>query len=113
MVGSCPGSGAGWMTEAGHDRDPRQPPARRRPPPLWALWAIFPRQTAQSATLPPVSTVPWMLTTAEAAALAAVAPSTIKRWTDEGVLHAMRTVGGHRRFMREDVERLVLGGGRV
>lgn len=40
------------------------------------------------------------LTTTEAARLADVAPSTIKRWADEGVLPFSRTVGGHRRFDR-------------
>lgn len=48
-----------------------------------------------------------MLTTTEAAALAAVAPSTIKRWADQGLLAYARTVGGHRRFERAAVERLM------
>lgn len=48
-----------------------------------------------------------MLTTTEAAALAAVAPSTIKRWADQGLLAYSRTVGGHRRFERAAVERLL------
>jgi len=48
-----------------------------------------------------------MLTTTEAAAVAAVAPSTIKRWADQGLLAYVRTVGGHRRFERAVVERLV------
>lgn len=47
------------------------------------------------------------MTTTEAASLAAVAPSTIKRWADEGLLPALRTRGGHRRFARLAVERLV------
>lgn len=46
-----------------------------------------------------------MLTTTEAAALAAVAPSTIKRWADQGVLPSVRTAGGHRRFDRNALER--------
>lgn len=48
-----------------------------------------------------------MLTTTEAAAVAAVAPSTIKRWADQGLLPYSRTVGGHRRFERSAVERLL------
>lgn len=48
-----------------------------------------------------------MLTTTEAATLAAVAPSTIKRWADQGLLAYARTVGGHRRFERAAVERLM------
>jgi len=47
------------------------------------------------------------LTTTAAAALASVAPSTIKRWADEGVLPSWRTPGGHRRFKRIDVERVL------
>lgn len=47
------------------------------------------------------------LTTTEAAAIAAVAPSTIKRWADQGLLGYSRTVGGHRRFDRAAVERLL------
>ena len=45
-----------------------------------------------------------MLTTTEAAALASVTPSTIKRWADQGRLTYARTVGGHRRFSRAAVE---------
>jgi excisionase family DNA binding protein len=48
-----------------------------------------------------------MLTTTEAAEVAAVAPSTIKRWADQGVLPFSRTAGGHRRFERFAVERLL------
>ncbi len=45
------------------------------------------------------------MTTAQAAKLAQVAPSTIKRWAEQGVLPSSRTVGGHRRFDRGAVER--------
>lgn len=48
-----------------------------------------------------------MLTTTEAAEAAAVAPSTIKRWADQGMLPFSRTAGGHRRFDRRVVERLL------
>jgi excisionase family DNA binding protein len=48
-----------------------------------------------------------MLTTTEAAEAAAVAPSTIKRWADQGILPFFRTAGGHRRFERFAVERLL------
>jgi excisionase family DNA binding protein len=48
-----------------------------------------------------------MLTTTEAAEVAAVAPSTIKRWADQGLLSFSRTAGGHRRFERLAVERFV------
>ncbi|MCB9789093.1 MAG: excisionase family DNA-binding protein [Deltaproteobacteria bacterium] len=48
-----------------------------------------------------------ILTTTEAAALAGVAPTTLKRWADQGLLAFARTAGGHRRFQRGAVERLV------
>lgn len=48
-----------------------------------------------------------LLTTTEAAEVAAVAPSTIKRWADRGILPFSRTAGGHRRFERFAVERLL------
>src|SRR5262245_55886488 len=49
------------------------------------------------------------LTTTEAATLVAVAPSTIKRWADQGALPFVRTRGGHRRFERFAVEEFVRG----
>ncbi len=48
-----------------------------------------------------------MLTTTGAAEVAAVAPSTIKRWADQGILPFSRTAGGHRRFERFAIERLL------
>jgi len=50
-----------------------------------------------------------MLTTTQAAEVAAVAPSTIKRWADQGLLPFSRTAGGHRRFERFAIERLLRG----
>ena len=47
------------------------------------------------------------LTTADAAEVAAVAPSTIKRWADQGMLPFTRTAGGHRRFERVAIEQLL------
>lgn len=47
------------------------------------------------------------LTTADAAEVASVAPSTIKRWADQGMLPFTRTAGGHRRFERLAVEQLL------
>jgi excisionase family DNA binding protein len=52
---------------------------------------------------------PNILTTTEAAGVAAVAPSTIKRWADQGILPFSRTAGGHRRFERFAIERLLRG----
>lgn len=55
-------------------------------------------------------TIRGTLTTTQAAELAVVAPSTIKRWADQGMLAFSRTAGGHRRFERGAVERLLLQG---
>ena len=52
-----------------------------------------------------------LLSTVEAAALAGVGPSTIKRWTDMGLLPCVRTAGGHRRFDRRIVLSLASSGG--
>jgi excisionase family DNA binding protein len=50
------------------------------------------------------------LTTREAAEALGVGPSTVKRWADQGVLEAVRTIGRHRRYRRADVERLAARG---
>lgn len=39
-----------------------------------------------------------------AAAIIGVHPSTVRLWTDKGILPAHRTPGGHRRYKRADVE---------
>lgn len=48
-----------------------------------------------------------ILTTTEAAKLAAVAPTTVKRWADQGHLTYTRTAGGHRRIDRTELERFL------
>ncbi len=45
------------------------------------------------------------LTPNEAAALLMVAPATLRVWADKGLLKALTTVGGHRRFLRDELER--------
>lgn len=50
--------------------------------------------------------VDW-LTLSEASALLGVHPATVRQWSDEGKLDAFRTPGGHRRFARTDIERLL------
>lgn len=47
-----------------------------------------------------------LLTTQEAAERLGVGPTTIKRWADEGRIEAVRTLGGHRRFTVDSVEKL-------
>jgi methylmalonyl-CoA mutase cobalamin-binding subunit len=41
---------------------------------------------------------------------AGVGPTAVKRWADSGLLRCVRTAGGHRRFDRQDVERLIRNG---
>ncbi len=45
-----------------------------------------------------------LLSTIEAARIAGVAPSSVKRWADQGVLACVRTAGGHRRYDRRALE---------
>jgi len=47
------------------------------------------------------------LSAGEAARRLGVAPATIQRWVDSGVLHAERTAGGHRRIYVTEVRRLI------
>ncbi|HET9597750.1 MAG TPA: helix-turn-helix domain-containing protein [Anaeromyxobacteraceae bacterium] len=47
-----------------------------------------------------------LLTSGDVARLLGVASATLKRWTDAGRIPCVRTAGGHRRFLRSDVERL-------
>lgn len=46
------------------------------------------------------------LTSREAASLLGVSEASVKRWADSGLLPALKTAGGHRRFRPEDVARL-------
>jgi len=51
-----------------------------------------------------------LLSTADAASLLGVGPTTIKRWADGGLLPCVKTAGHHRRFRRRDVLRFVESG---
>lgn len=55
----------------------------------------------------PPEEMPEVLTPAEVAKVFAVDPQTITRWADGGKLPHFRTLGGHRRFRRVDVRRLL------
>lgn len=48
-----------------------------------------------------------LLTTTDAARLAGVTPSSIKRWADQSLLPCVKTPGGHRRFERRVLERFL------
>ena len=52
---------------------------------------------------PPASQPDW-LTLGQAAKYLGVAQSTIRKWSDQGRLHAFYTPGGHRRYRRGDLE---------
>ncbi|MDX1439823.1 MAG: helix-turn-helix domain-containing protein [Rubricoccaceae bacterium] len=47
------------------------------------------------------------ITTAEAAKIAGVGVSSIKRWADQSVIKAIRTPGGHRRIIKSDLLRFI------
>lgn len=48
-----------------------------------------------------------LLTPAEVAALFRVDPKTVTRWARSGKLSAIRTLGGHRRFLESEVRALM------
>lgn len=54
-----------------------------------------------------ISTESVLLTPGEVAALLRVAVTTLARWEKGGALRCVRTPGGHRRFLRADVEKLL------
>lgn len=43
----------------------------------------------------------------EAAELISVTIKSLHRWEDEGLIHSLRTPGGHRRYSRADVLALI------
>lgn len=47
-----------------------------------------------------------LLTSSQAARILGVGSSSLKRWADDGVIGCIRTEGGHRRFPRDEVERM-------
>lgn len=52
---------------------------------------------------------PELLTLAETAAAFKVNTKTVVRWADKGRLKTVRTLGGHRRFYRDQVAALLRG----
>ncbi|HEX3541290.1 MAG TPA: helix-turn-helix domain-containing protein [Acidimicrobiales bacterium] len=49
------------------------------------------------------------MTPGEAARYLHVSPKTINRWANQGLLPCIVTLGGHRRFLRGDIESAVQG----
>lgn len=56
-----------------------------------------------------MSTFEDLMTPAEVAAAFRVDPKTVSRWAVAGRLTSVRTPGGHRRYLRREVEALLLG----
>jgi excisionase family DNA binding protein len=50
-----------------------------------------------------------LLTPGEVASLFRVDPKTVTRWAKQGRLGVVRTLGGHRRYRREEVEAVLHG----
>jgi excisionase family DNA binding protein len=50
-----------------------------------------------------------LLTPAEVAALFRVDPKTVTRWAKAGKLSSIRTLGGHRRYRAEEVNKFLEG----
>lgn len=48
------------------------------------------------------------ITTSDVARMLHVSPKTVSRWAKEGRLPCMRTLGGHRRYPKIEIERLAL-----
>ncbi len=48
-----------------------------------------------------------LLTGAEVAAKFSVHPNTVTRWHKSGKIDAMRTLGGHRRFYADEIEKMI------
>ena len=52
-----------------------------------------------------------LLTPGEVAARFRVDPKTVTRWANAGKLTAVRTLGGHRRYRRSEVDELLVANG--
>lgn len=47
---------------------------------------------------------PNWLSLSQAARMLGIHPTTLRRWSDEGAIRCLRTPGGHRRFLRRDLD---------
>ncbi len=52
-----------------------------------------------------------LLTPSEVAAMFRVNPKTVTRWARSGKISAIRTLGGHRRFRKSEITRILTEGG--
>ncbi len=63
---------------------------------------------------PPKSAEPEeLLTPSEVAAMFRVNPKTVTRWARSGKISAIRTLGGHRRFRKSEITRILAEGGQL
>lgn len=46
------------------------------------------------------------MTPREAAKLLDVTTETLAEWSDKGLLHPRKTIGGHRRYARKEIDKL-------
>jgi len=54
-----------------------------------------------------------LLTPSEVAAMFRVNPKTVTRWARSGKISAIRTLGGHRRFRKSEITRILAEGGQA
>jgi excisionase family DNA binding protein len=71
-----------------------------------AFGPVLPPGSSVTADAPETWTEEATMTLGEATRTLSVSASTVRRWTDAGRIRAVRTAGGHRRLVRNDVERL-------
>lgn len=71
---------------------------------IWTIVKLTFDQIVQRLTLTMSNE---LLTTIEAARIAGVGASSVKRWADEGLLPVIRTAGAHRRFERAALDRFL------
>lgn len=64
------------------------------------------RERYADSHLPPASD---LLTPGEVAVVLRCDPKTVTRWARAGKLTALRTLGGHRRYFRAEVEQILHG----
>lgn len=60
-----------------------------------------------------VDELPELMTPGEVASVFRVDPKTVTRWANTGRISSFKTPGGHRRYPRADVERLLRKAGRA
>ena len=70
-----------------------------------------PDQPAPQERRPDASGQEELLTPSEVAAMFRVNPKTVTRWARSGKISAIRTLGGHRRFRKSEITRILDEGG--